>query len=160
MLTKPMKVIIYQVREWISEPFDGDKLTIFRQEKPEKPENVVEERDSINIPGKEKEENQVEYIDELVLEEIIRPENDIQIIDQMEILKEAKPENEIAYIEELNIPELKKEPLFIENSDMLSIVVDVDYRIKVNNKKCIIQERDEIELLSLEKEPNQVEYKK
>ena len=69
--------LIYSIHQWITQPSDGDKLNIFRQEKPEKPENVVEERDSIDIQGKEKEQNQVEYIDELFLEEEIKPENEI-----------------------------------------------------------------------------------
>ena len=62
--------LTYQVREWIAQPSDGDKLTILRQEKPEneivhifelvieKQEKVinivVEERDAMIIPGLEK----------------------------------------------------------------------------------------------------------
>ncbi len=168
--------LIYEVREWITIYEDGDKLIILGEEKPqpqniaettneiellgeEIPEkiNVVEERDSIIISAEEKEPNQPEYIDELLLEELIKPENDIQIVDQMEILKEQKPENEIAYIEELNIPQLEKQPLFIETSDMLSIISDIALR-KPKKEKNIIQGRDAIELLSLEKEPNNVEY--
>ena len=76
----------------------------------------------------------------------------------MEIIKEGKPDNEIAYIEELNIPKVDKEPLAIEYLDYLSIIVDQKLKAERNNLKCIIQERDAIELLSLEKESNNVEY--
>ena len=34
--------LVYQIREWIAQPSDGDKLTILKQERPE---NVIEERD-------------------------------------------------------------------------------------------------------------------
>ena len=42
--------------------------------------------------------------------------------------------------------------------DIYSILVPKDLRVQINNKKCIIEDRDTIELLSLEKEPNNVEY--
>ena len=58
--------------------------------KDEKPENVVEERDSLVILRAPKEPLKPEYIDELIFNGEIRPENEIQIIDQMEILKTEK----------------------------------------------------------------------
>ena len=76
----------------------------------------------------------------------------------MEIIKEAKPENEIDYIEELNIPKIEKQPLLIESLDYLTILVDQNLRIQRKLANCQIQERDAIELLSLEKESNNVEY--
>ena len=74
----------------------------------EKPENIVEERDSLIISGIEKEPLQTEYIDEIILEEINKPENEIQIIDQMEILKTEKPENEIEYVDTFELLSSKK----------------------------------------------------
>ena len=152
--------LVYEIKgEWIAMPSEGDKLTIYKIEKPDnevaypdeitllpqdKPENVVEERDSIDISGNDKDPNQVEYIDELAIEEMIKPENNIQVVDQMEILKEEKPANEIAYIEELNIPPMEKEPLFVEYADTISIVVDRNQRDVNKMKKCIVQERDSI----------------
>ena len=64
----------YEIRGWITQISEEDKLTILGQEKPVKPENAIEERDSLLIPGLEKEQNQVEYIDELFLEELTKPE--------------------------------------------------------------------------------------
>ena len=78
------KIEIISSYIWITQPSEEDKFTILREEKPEKPENiiqnvnelilsgeekpenVVEERDAMIIPGLEKSENQIEYIDELL----------------------------------------------------------------------------------------------
>ena len=76
----------------------------------------------------------------------------------MEIIKGIKPDNEIEYIEELNIPKIEKDPLSMEYVDTYSILVPKNLRVQNNNKICIIQERDEIQLLSLEKEKNNIEY--
>ena len=64
--------------QWETIPSEECSIIILGQEKPKKPENVVEERDTIIIQAKEKEENQVEYIDEMFLEEEIKPENEIK----------------------------------------------------------------------------------
>ena len=66
--------------------------------KDQKPENVVEERDSLVILSAPKEPLKPEYIDEIIFNGEIRPENEIQIIDQMEVLKTEKPENIIENI--------------------------------------------------------------
>ena len=66
--------------------------------KDQKPENVVEERDSLVILLAPKESLKPEYIDEIIFNGEIRPENEIQIIDQMEVLKTEKPENIIENI--------------------------------------------------------------
>ena len=41
----------YEIRGWITQISEEDKLTILGQEKPVKPENAIEERDSLLIPG-------------------------------------------------------------------------------------------------------------
>ena len=78
------------------------KIIYFLELRMEKPENVIEERDSIELLAKPKEPLNTEKVYEIIIEGKIRPENEMQVVDQIEILKVARPENEIQR-EELTI---------------------------------------------------------
>ena len=120
--------------------------------KDQKPDNVIEERDSLVILSAPKEPLKFEYIDEIVFDGEQRPENEIQLIDQMEILKTEKPENEIENIEEFE--------LLYSQHKWVTIPSDEDkINIKaVEKPENEIEERDQIIIDSVPKEPLQPEY--
>ena len=100
---------------------------------------IVEERDSLFIPRVEKESFEIENIDILAIES-------------------REPYIEIEYNDEIYIPGVEKEPLSIENVDFLSIEVNQVLRSRIKSKNYIIEYTNLIELLSLDKPNNKIDY--
>jgi len=120
--------------------------------KDQKPENVVEERDSLVILAAPKEPLKPEYIDEIIFDGEIRPENEIQIIDQMEVLKTEKPENIIENIDEFELLYSQHKWITIPSEEDKMLIKSVE---KPENE---IEERDQIIIEAVPKEPLQPEY--
>ena len=123
----------------------------------ERPENIVEERDSLVLLQLEREPLETEYVDELFVEKIFKPENEIQLVDQMEIYKIEKPENQIEYAENL---EFLHKKVLASKPKWKTIVSDTWFIKGQEKQKPIseVEERDSIILSSIEKEPLETEY--
>ena len=135
-------------KKWTTIPSYGEELLIKGNQKPE---NKVEERDSITISSLEKEPLQSEYVDELFIEKVVKPENEIQIIDQMEILRTEKSQNEIEYVDTFELL-YSQHQWIAQPSDNYSM--SIIGRVKPKN---IIEATNEVELLGKEKPENEVE---
>ena len=119
----------------------------------------IEERDSIQILSEEKAPLQTEYVDELKIKGITKPDNEIQLINQMEILKSGiKPTNAIEYLEEVQLLSAPKAPLIIESLDFISIEKDQRLLRGKNDRQYNLEERDNIKILAMEKDPLKAEY--
>ena len=122
----------------------------------------IEERDSVQLLSEEKPQLQTEYVDELKINGITKPTNEIQLIDQMEIIKSvpSRPINEIENLDYVELLSAPKDPLIIESQDYLSIQNDQRlFRAKHDDgKKYDIEERDNIKIVGIQKDPLKAEY--
>ena len=77
-------------RPWENLSEDRERIHL---EKTKRPENDMEQRDSIEIVALEKDPLVRQLIDALYVAGIVKPENDVQRTGEMEIAKTPKPEN-------------------------------------------------------------------
>ena len=109
--------------------------------KVERPENVFEQVDEIEISAKEKAENINEQIDEIEIQAVEKAENITQQVDEIEISAKERPENEIEYINEIKLDELD-----VTQRDDLKIQ-KVEDKFQIVAAENIVEQIDEIELI-------------
>ena len=126
-----------------------------------KPQNIIEEKESIFISPKEKEELKNQKVDNIKVEGINREDNSIQNVFEINILKSPKIKQE--YVIELNdnifIKPKEKQPLIFQVMDRLNILSNDEDNYKKILEKC--NERNDMEsncifyIPSKEREPLQ-----
>ena len=136
----------------------------------QKPKNIMELRDNIQISQIENEPLKMQIADNLYIEKLslIKPENKIQNIDKITIFKAPIPENIIEVKENLEILPIEKEPLKKQLIDALYIegllLNKPENEIQNTNKLSIfrtpkpnnvIEAKDYLTILPKEKEPMQ-----
>ena len=106
----------------------------------------------------EKSHNVIEEKDQIVILSVYKEPFKFQFVDSILIYGHEKSDNIIEYIEELYIPCVEKERLEVQNVDYLSIEVDQKLRKRMKSKYYITENIDSIEISSLEKPINKIEY--
>ena len=147
-----------------------DKIEIIKTQI-DKPENVIEEKESIFIKPKEKDPLNMQLIDTMIIEGENRPNNEIQTVDKMNILRTPKPQNSVIEVDKIMIDPEVQEPLKKQVCDELIIggiekpenaiqnvdTIEIEKTLsKDKNKNIIIDCNDNIFIPPKEKEP----YKK
>ena len=130
-----------------------DQLTIFRTQRPE---NIIEIKDFLEILPTEKEPLKKQLVDDLYIERVktIKPENEIQNTDHLSIFKLQKPLNTIETRDNIELLSIEKLPLKKQLVDDLYIEKMVI--IKPENK---IQNIDKISIFTLPRSQNSIESK-
>ena len=105
----------------------------------EKPENIIEEKESLYIKPKEKEPLKNQVIDSIIVGGDNRPNNEIQIVNKMNILRTPKPKNSVIEVDKIKIDPEVKEPLKLQLCDELIVEGE-------NRPENAIQQVDEIEI--------------
>ena len=142
-----------------------DKLTIFRTQRPK---NIVESREYIEILPREREPLQKQLVDDLYIEKIkyLKPNNMIQNTEKLSIFRVEKQKNIIEIIDNIQISSLEREPLQKQIVDNLYVekIISLKPENKIQNRDKlsifktprslnVIDSNENLEILPIEKEP-------
>ena len=132
-----------------------------------KPENVVEQRDAIEIVSAEKEPLLLQPINQLFIAGVEKPENEIQRSEEFDIYKTPNPDNEVEQRDSIEIVGAEKTIDQTINRSINSICLEKQgnevqrteefYIYKNPRPENVVKRRDAIEIVNAEKEPLQLQ---
>jgi len=137
-------------------------------EKTERPDNDIEQRDSIEIVSLEKDPLVRQLIDALYVSGISKPENDVQRTGEMVIEKTPKPDNVLEQRDSVEIVGAEKDALQLQPINQLFIAgvtkpenyvqrtgeMEIEKTPKPEN---VLEQRDSVEIIGAEKDSLQLQ---